>query len=744
MPRIPDYDLVTQVVEGDVLLMDNKTNTDSSNNKTKAITPKNMAGSLNLGLKFISAIIKTQALDGTISGGTYVDLNYIPTTATKIRLKGSLSAAGGILFGYHSASGSTVLSAISLMSDGAAGSKIYALRYGTTLYSSNIPCDGTPHVFEITNGYWSIDGQIVSSYSVSTLDTPLSFAAFNRKQSTGAYPSNQNNVVTYGIELYESGNLVRNFVPFINTTNDTCGLYELCSLVPYMADTSYRKYYFPYEYAAPEPGSSSSSSETFPDYWNHSSPTHEWVSYPEAVKQVMAIREKHPGQCFTFAYWSDMHIGSQAKYQNVGKLVAALCKDLPINFAASLGDNTNGGMGSSDTPDLVRDQFRIMREYFRPIPSDKLIILHGNHDGTYGITLAANNTPRLKYIHNSDNGTAFKEYLSRTSDPGTADRAYSYQFSKPFMFEFEHAIASNNLNAVLGEDGTYYYIDYPKDKVRVFALNSFWAADDTEIAKINSEEYGAKRFDRMHYGGYGEAQIKFIRDHLMDLTSEWNVIFLAHTPLDRIGDNENSSQSSEYYKQMYAKDERDILAVRQLLIGCATKTSGSTPAINHLDSTSMYAKYSGNIVTAEPSSSPLYDLNDWGNVSAISYDFTENAPTIVGWFAGHNHQDRNRYLSMTSDGVFKQNPPKNDNTVEIVIPKIRIKGGDNSALVANSAAECAIDIVTVCYDTNQIYMTRLGASSDAPNLDGHIYFGDITNLDSSARNNLQNDPAPTS
>ncbi len=179
---------------------------------------------------------------------------------------------------------------------------------------------------------------------------------------------------------------------------------------------------------------------------------------------------------------------------------------------------------------------------------------------------------------------------------------------------------------VWGGDGSYYYLDAPEARLRFIVLNSHWTA---EGQTPDSGDYG-----------YGNEQLNWLAATALDFPEEgWAAVLAAHVPPG----------------QAYAIRDQQILE-------------------EILNAHSWSEAYSGAWGTA----------GDWDYVS-VDWDFTGRpAAQIVGFFAGHSHQD-----SLDTEQQF--------------YPLIT---------VADSQTEPALDIVTVDRAQERVYLVRLGAQQE--------------------------------
>ncbi len=202
----------------------------------------------------------------------------------------------------------------------------------------------------------------------------------------------------------------------------------------------------------------------------------------------------------------------------------------------------------------------------------------------------------------------------------------------------------------------YYYYDNPKFKVRTIFLNSI------DIPYIpDSATPTAWRYAGQSTYSYSDAQLNWLTHTALKLPSnEWKVIFFTHVnPFD------------------------------EGMIGSDSLAHNSSVLLGIVD-----AFKSGKDYTSAPS------LGDFSQ--SVSVDFSlQGRGKVIAFFYGHTHTeqvlDRNgiKYISTWND-----------------CPRKSPSNPDAPTRMVGTISEFCLNVVTVNFEQNKIYMTKFGAGND--------------------------------
>lgn len=349
------------------------------------------------------------------------------------------------------------------------------------------------------------------------------------------------------------------------------------------------------------------------------------------------------------AYFSDMHVSYKYSPNQgyTGILSAMVMNATQMPFALCTGDiSASGGNGFTKESEMV-DCFEDVNDILAPIGWNRLLLTQGNHDGSWG-----------------------------TYD----GKAYAYQMSPSKLYDYMYRKLDKTNHIFGGGDNSYYYVDYPENKIRIIMLNSLWC-------ETSENSNGTAVYDRQHYFGFGQAQLSWLANTALNFTEEgWTVLLATHVPpIDK-----------------YNSNYRDMTILHGILTAFCEKTS-----------------YTG---------SRTYNSGrgegTWANVS-ISVDFSDKKTGIIaGFFCGHVHKDtidtaayRYPIITITADADIPYDETEED----------RIAGSDN---------EHAIDFITINTTKQEVVLTRLGVgSSRVYSYDGTILYAITNNLTNVTTNN---------
>lgn len=352
-----------------------------------------------------------------------------------------------------------------------------------------------------------------------------------------------------------------------------------------------------------------------PSYWDD--------QIEQKIASVNSLHKELGKDCFSFVAIADMHY-----MHNLGKCSPRLAKKImdacDIKYAYALGDFT--GSNSLNQKDKLLEEMENVETMLSPI-RDRLLVVQGNHDGTWG-----------SVDQNADGTITSPERHSYIITPG---EMHHWLFRKVGLIGNVH----------FDETGTAYYIDDTASRVRYIALNS--SCLDYELDNNGYSKYNAMAMFR-----FTQKQYDFLVEALMDgLDERWSVVIGAHAPLVAYETMWNGETGVEY------------MLMRDFLTAFRNKTTFS-------------GSFAG---TAD---------NGFDDVF-IEADFTKAEATLVGYFAGHIHDDYHyphttHGIDMIGTGADRQ----------------------REEMTAGTDTEQSFDVVTVDKKNHKIYCTKIGFGDD--------------------------------
>ena len=355
---------------------------------------------------------------------------------------------------------------------------------------------------------------------------------------------------------------------------------------------------------------------SYPPYWQN--------AVDETIRKVTAAQDRGGRDCFSFAWFSDSHIAPGTDVPNpghVGNLVRSVMDSCHIPYAIMCGDAARSDGNALTGEEQIRQSLAAADKVFAPIGRERLLQAQGNHDGSWGY-----------------DGSLSDPYFCSQMD---AKELYNAVFRKQ----------AEDGRRVFGGDGSYYYLDDPRARVRYIVLNSLWVEDAVD-------EKGHALHRRMRTYGFGQTQLDWLIGEALRFDQEgWAVVVATHVP------------PVEDYEGIF----RDGRLLKGILEAFCTQIA-----------------YSGSYGAA----------GEWDHV-LVNCNFAGTTPVeLVGLFCGHAHKDRMDLthqpfpvLTVTSDAnlSYDENEEK------------RVWGTDR---------EHAVDFVTVNRETNTVTLTRLGVGKD--------------------------------
>lgn len=167
-----------------------------------------------------------------------------------------------------------------------------------------------------------------------------------------------------------------------------------------------------------------------PSYWQ--------TAVDSAVAKIKEQQETGGADCMSFVWFSACNV-SPGSTANTGKIVKAVMDSCCIPFALLCGDLIGGDADSAE------ESYAAAEDMLKPIGWKRLLQTQGGQD-TF---LSTGQKRNEQYLYNAI-------YRRQTMDS----------------------------RRVFGEDGTYFYVDYPIAKVRFVMLNAYQAAVSTSVVSF--------------------------------------------------------------------------------------------------------------------------------------------------------------------------------------------------------------------------------------------------------------------
>lgn len=206
------------------------------------------------------------------------------------------------------------------------------------------------------------------------------------------------------------------------------------------------------------------------------------------------------------------------------------------------------------------------------------------------------------------------------------------------------------------KNGLYYYYDIPEHKVRTIFLNSI------DIPYIpNSINGAAWKYDGQNTYAYSNAQLNWLAHTALQLPSnEWKVIFFTHI--------------NPFLEEMIGAD--NIAYNSNILLEIIDSFKNGTSHISKSDSGDF--------------------------AQSVSVDFSSQGHgKVIAFFYGHTHSEQ----VITRNGI-KYISTWND------APKKSMSNPNAPERIIGTATEICLNIVTVNFNINKIFMTKLGVGDD--------------------------------
>lgn len=189
---------------------------------------------------------------------------------------------------------------------------------------------------------------------------------------------------------------------------------------------------------------------------------------------------------FTFVIQTDTHhYDTTVEYS--GKNVAALSNFVELDFAANLGDLIRGySQDEIDNPENMRACLNDIVQRTLTRARCPIFMTVGNHDTNI-------------------------MWCQKWADH-TAQFTPEEQFQRVYAPLKEH----NGDKMITDDDGSYYYIDYPEDKIRVVMLNT------------SNDTYDGTKYTSLFM--ISDKQVEWFKSEA--LNTDYSVLVMSHVPLD--------------------------------------------------------------------------------------------------------------------------------------------------------------------------------------------------------------------
>ena len=188
---------------------------------------------------------------------------------------------------------------------------------------------------------------------------------------------------------------------------------------------------------------------------------------------------------FAFAVQTDTHYTIDSTYQQTMRCLKAITHYLPLDFIANTGDLIKGYQAvEENTPEKSVASMRELLNRYTEDVNSPVLLTFGNHD-TNQIWCKQNGTP--------------------------ADQIDQQDFYDLVIRDLQQV---NGENMVTNGESAYYYMDFPRDSIRVIMLNSSDGDYETSFGSLSK---------------FRDEQVAWFRDVALD--TEYSVIVMTHVPL---------------------------------------------------------------------------------------------------------------------------------------------------------------------------------------------------------------------
>ena len=287
--------------------------------------------------------------------------------------------------------------------------------------------------------------------------------------------------------------------------------------------------------------------------------------------------------------------------------------------------------------ETVLSDWEVIEKMLSPI-RNRLLQTEGNHDCVYG------------KLDRDGNGQIDNQYANGAPKPPHLRETYVYSFTPEEIYRRIYSKVEKIPGVHFSENRCAYYIDDPVGKVRYIGLN-------TQCNEYALQPDGTAKYPKMWLYRFTQPQFDFLIQEALtqNLTEEYAVVVFGHCPL-------------------LAKGLGDGELMRGVLTAYRNKTA-------------FRGAYPG-------TSESVYDA------VSVDVDFSKAKGELVGYFAGHVHQDTHKCTDSVNC-VTTRCDGHNENTPE-----------DKEVRISGTVSECSFDVFTVNKATRTVYVTKIGAGQD--------------------------------
>ncbi|HCD9037196.1 TPA: BppU family phage baseplate upper protein [Enterococcus faecium] len=210
-------------------------------------------------------------------------------------------------------------------------------------------------------------------------------------------------------------------------------------------------------------------------------------------------------------------------------------------------------------------------------------------------------TERMNYVMSKYRNVADNFYPIRGNhDDNNEGGKYPYSSCITQKESYSWMFRRNSPHAVMGETGTYYYVDNEFEKTRMIFL---------DVIDFPYADNGSNKIKEKHLS-WGIKQLDWFANKALKVPEGYSIAIFNHTPIvESIVTKEHGISAS---KQTLPKNAQQMIEILEAYVARSKKDI----TINLTDVTS-YEYFNG----------------------VVSVDFTQSAGRIVGWFCGHEHID---------------------------------------------------------------------------------------------------------
>lgn len=213
----------------------------------------------------------------------------------------------------------------------------------------------------------------------------------------------------------------------------------------------------------------------------------------EKIKQISDIR-------FSFVYGTDLHVDFQENKETVWpqcEAMVEIANRTDVDCVILGGDILHGTSSKEDSIAYLCDYVELFNKAKAPT-----YVTRGNHDDN-----AYHNDP---WIPPYDNKRVPHKYI-----------VWDYEWNRKIL---EPLAKGNSVHDVENIDSTYYFVDYPKKKIRVIFLDAYaYPKEKNKDLSVWSSE----GWDR-----YSDRQLKWFAESALDITKEgWTYFLSSHGAL---------------------------------------------------------------------------------------------------------------------------------------------------------------------------------------------------------------------